>query len=635
LIGSFCDRQGTGHRAGQKPHPTPFGNRVTMPTKALAAVAPENQIAQGDCVELMGRWPSAIVDLAFADPPFNIGYEYDAYEDRLAADEYLQWSRRWLGEVHRLLRDDGSFWLAIGDEYAAQLRMLSGEIGFHLRSWVIWYYTFGVHCRKKFTRSHAHLFHFVKHPERFTFNDEQIRVPSARQLVYNDARANPRGRTPDDTWILRPQDLTDGFNPDEDIWYFPRVAGTFNERAGYHGCQMPEQLLARIIRTSSQPGELVFDPFGGSASTLVVAKKLGRRWLGCELSENYAERGAARLESIAVGDPLEGAAEPKVSAPATPVEGGKKSRRPASAARRPSMASQRGFLFDPLGDSELRSELRKIYAGCYSGHSLERVLLDPELQQKLCDACQGRSLLGNPEQWFRELFAMRSTGQLVDLPLLRVTDLPWARCRGWVHGSEIAWHGLAQREGLGLDELLCRADLMRSFDQIAGRVAPGHTPLEYRWAALKLRQARRAALPAARARTAPLLEPRPLPAASLDPRSPASAISLSEVPASAGVWGFWSGAQPLLIAAAQDLRASLAQQLHHPETRRWWLEQSPPTAVAWTAELDGHPTGISGALAAIEQWRPLFNLPPDQSTDGDFASLGDRATSTDDGPSIT
>src|SRR5947209_8508762 len=82
-----------------------------------------------------------------------------------------------------------------------------------------------------------------------------------------DARANPRGRLPDDTWILRPQELPKAFGADEDTWYFPRVCGTFKERAGWHGCQMPEQLLGRIIRACSNRGDVVLDPFAGSGTT--------------------------------------------------------------------------------------------------------------------------------------------------------------------------------------------------------------------------------------------------------------------------------------------------------------------------------------------------------------------------------
>ena len=275
------------------------------------------KIHQGDCIDGMRELPDQSVQLAFADPPFNIGYQYDQYDDRLESEKYLEWSRRWIGEVHRVLDSSGTFWLAIGDEYAAELKIEAQKLGFHPRNWVVWYYTFGVHCKSKFTRSHAHLFYFVKDPKQFTFNSSAVAVPSARQLVYADSRANPAGRMPDDTWILRPQDCADGFTPEEDTWYFPRVAGTFKERAGFHGCQMPEQLLGRIIKACSDPSDIVIDPFSGSATTLTVAKKLGRQFLGFELSDDYAKLGRKRVDAAAVGDRLEGAEEPKVSAPAT------------------------------------------------------------------------------------------------------------------------------------------------------------------------------------------------------------------------------------------------------------------------------------------------------------------------------
>lgn len=277
-----------------------------------------DRINQGDCIEGLSKLEAGSVDLAFADPPFNIGYEYDVYEDKLEADRYLDWSRDWMAAVVRVLKPDGTFWLAIGDEFAAELKVImQRELGLVCRSWVVWYYTFGVNCKSKFSRSHAHLFHMVKDPQKFTFNTESIRVPSARQLVYGDKRANPVGRLPDDTWILRPQDIPDSFRPDEDTWYFPRVAGTFKERKGWHGCQMPEQLLGRIIRACSNELETVLDPFTGSGTTLTVAKKLNRRFLGFELSEEYARQAQSRIDASKNGDSLQGAEEPLVSAPST------------------------------------------------------------------------------------------------------------------------------------------------------------------------------------------------------------------------------------------------------------------------------------------------------------------------------
>lgn len=279
---------------------------------------PLDQLLNQDCIAGMNALPAGSIDLAFADPPFNIGYEYDLYEDRKKAEDYLDWTRQWGTALVQALKPTGTFWLAIGDDFAAELKLIFlRELGLTCRSWVIWYYTFGVNCKQKFSRSHTHLFHFVKDRRSFTFNTDAIRVPSARQLVYADSRSNPKGRLPDDTWILRPQDLPEGFQADESTWYFPRVCGTFKERAGWHGCQMPEQLLGRIIKACSHPGEVVMDPFGGSGSTLVTARKLGRRYVGFELSENYAENIRTRLAAVKPGDPLQGAEEPKVSVPTT------------------------------------------------------------------------------------------------------------------------------------------------------------------------------------------------------------------------------------------------------------------------------------------------------------------------------
>src|ERR1700722_2509997 len=256
----------------------------------------------------MSQIPEGSIDLAFADPPFNIGYKYDVYEDRRSADEYLNWTRKWGEALIRTLKPTGAFWLAIGDDVAAELKLIfQRELGLFCRSWVIWYYTFGVHCKSKFGRSHTHLFHFVKDAKNFTFNRSAVRVPSARQLVYKDSRAAEHGRLPDDTWILRPQDAPMAFTARENTWYFSRVCGTFKERVGGHGCQMPEQLLGRIIKTCSNAGETVLDPFGGTGTTLVVAKKLNRRFIGFELSASYAEKIQGRLDEAQVGQPLLGA----------------------------------------------------------------------------------------------------------------------------------------------------------------------------------------------------------------------------------------------------------------------------------------------------------------------------------------
>ena len=120
----------------------------------------------------------------------------------------------------------------------------------------------------------------------------------------------PRAGSPTTPGSSAPRTSPTASPPTDDTWYFPRVCGTFKERAGWHGCQMPEQLLGRIIRACSNPGDVVLDPFGGSGTTLVVAKKLDRRFLGFELSPEYAAQIQARLDAATPGQPLEGSAEP-------------------------------------------------------------------------------------------------------------------------------------------------------------------------------------------------------------------------------------------------------------------------------------------------------------------------------------
>ena len=219
--------------------------------------------------------------MVFADPPFNIGYQYDQYQDTLKKDKYLHWTRDWMSACAGVLKPTGSFYIAIGDEYAAHIRLIGEELGLHCRNWIIWHYTFGQQTKNKFARSHAHIFYFVKDDKQFTFNEHAVRLPSDRQLIYNDKRADGRGKMPDDVWNT-----------------YARVCGTFKERQGWHPCPMPELLLSRIVAASSNPGELVTDPFNGSGTTAAAAKQLGRDYCGFDISEDYVENTKKRLKEL-------------------------------------------------------------------------------------------------------------------------------------------------------------------------------------------------------------------------------------------------------------------------------------------------------------------------------------------------
>ncbi|MCA9146472.1 MAG: hypothetical protein KDB05_27005 [Planctomycetales bacterium] len=560
-----------------------------------------NTIIRGDCIAGMNARPEGSVDLAFADPPFNIGYEYDVYEDKKEYSQYLSWSRDWIAAVHRVLKSDGAFWLAIGDEYAAELKLASQDVGFHCRSWVIWYYTFGVNCKQKFSRSHAHLFHFVKNPQQFTFraNDPDNRIPSARQLVYNDNRANPKGRLPDDTWIirpadvvgeliddegtwspdtlappsdsdqtwtLRPQDLATCFKPSEDTWYFPRVAGTFKERAGFHGCQMPEQLLGRIIRLCSNDGELVLDPFSGSATTLAVAKKLGRKYLGFDISDEYIRHGRARLESIRVGDPLDGSAEPLASAPKTGAKS-KGNNKSASVIACDDMIEVRKPIDRRFTAAQMELSLlgvKEAFRLAHEGFSADFVVADPNLNASFSAACERLGIVGGTRTWNSLLFRLRKSGRLADIETTRRFSVSWAECDDYLFASEIALEiTLKQTGARSLDEILCEPAFACEFDKTAGRFAPGHKPIEYRWAALKLRKQAKLA----RSRAGVLKH---LDLECFGKRVSIDDLNVLDLPAEHGVYLVSSSKSKNIYAGETlNLRARLAQQFGEPQLEEW------------------------------------------------------------------
>jgi DNA modification methylase len=240
-----------------------------------------NKIIIGDCIEVLSQAQEPFADLIFADPPFNIGYKYDKYNDKVKSKNYIAWTKDWMTACKKVLKPAGSIYIAIGDDYAANVKVIADELGLVMRNWIIWHYTFGQQMKNKFARSHTHIFYFVNDKESFTFNDYAVRVPSDRQLIYDDRRANPAGKMPDDVWS--------GYS---------RVCGTFKERTGWHPCQMPEKLLRRIISASSNPGDCVLDPFSGSGTTAAVAYQLGRNYVGIEISEKYVENANRRLAKL-------------------------------------------------------------------------------------------------------------------------------------------------------------------------------------------------------------------------------------------------------------------------------------------------------------------------------------------------
>jgi site-specific DNA-methyltransferase (adenine-specific) len=247
---------------------------------------------------VLASLPTGCADGCVTDPPYNIGLTYNGgYDDRQPDDVFLhELLEPALRQAYRVLKSTGSLFVFMGVRLQAEALLLCKQIGFHFRNTIIWHYTFGPAQKRMFTPSYTPCHYLVKDPEHFTFNDAAVRVPSARQLKYNDRRANAKGKVPDDVWVLLPNEQApDHFQPDSDAWLESRVCGTFKERVK-HSTQLPLPVVERIVKVATNPGDLIIEPFAGTGTVLVAARKLGRRSVGVEQAEQTLAIARGRLE---------------------------------------------------------------------------------------------------------------------------------------------------------------------------------------------------------------------------------------------------------------------------------------------------------------------------------------------------
>ncbi len=231
-----------------------------------------NRLICGDAIEVMSQFPDACVDLVATDPPYNLGKRYGRYADNRPWEEYESFTREWLAQAVRVLKPTGSIYVFMGVRFIARLyAMLEDEFGLNFNGWITWHYTQGMGRTRGFSPRHEDILYFTKGQE-FTFNLDDIRIPQK----YYRQRNNMAGANPGD------------------VWHFSHVHYSNPEREN-HPTQKPEALMERIIRASSNPGDVVLDPFVGSGTTCKVAAVLGRQWIGIDVNPEYIEMSRRRI----------------------------------------------------------------------------------------------------------------------------------------------------------------------------------------------------------------------------------------------------------------------------------------------------------------------------------------------------
>ncbi len=240
----------------------------------------------GDAVQVLEEnIADTSVDLIFADPPYNIGKQFAGFSDRWPSDEaYAEWCQRWIDLCIRKLTPTGSMYIMTSTQSMPYIDLYVRQ-WLHVLSRIVWHYdSSGVQARKFFGSMYEPILFCVKDPKNYTFNADDIKV---------EARTGAQRRLID---YRKPVPaMYNTHKVPGNVWCFPRVRFRMEEYEE-HPAQKPEALLERIVRASSNPGDMVLDPFSGTFTTSAVAQRLGRKTIGIELLGAYVKIGLRRLK---------------------------------------------------------------------------------------------------------------------------------------------------------------------------------------------------------------------------------------------------------------------------------------------------------------------------------------------------
>lgn len=248
-----------------------------------------------DILNFLDSLPDEVkFDLVVTSPPYNLGKEY---EERLSLSEYVSWQKAVIERIIPHVKDTGSICWQVGNFIEnGSIWPLDIELApifkndFHLqlRNRIIWHFGHGLHNKKRFSGRYEVVLWFTK-TDQYTFNLDPVRVNPKYpgKKYYKGPKAgqyssNPKGKNP------------------EDVWDIPNVKSNHIEKTG-HPCQFPVGLIERLILSLTNEGDLIFDPFTGVASAGVAAAIHNRRFIGCDIVNEYLQIGKSRMDDALNG----------------------------------------------------------------------------------------------------------------------------------------------------------------------------------------------------------------------------------------------------------------------------------------------------------------------------------------------
>lgn len=263
---------------------------LTLPSdkKPISVNSVSNKIILGDCLNGMRHLPEKCIDLIFADPPYNRGKDFGNRSDKRAKSEYLIWIDTWIKEAKRILKDRGSIYICCGWEYSGNIQEIM-ENYFVIKNRITWRREKGRGAKTNWKNNMEDVWFGVA-GKKYTFNIDKVKI---KKEVIAPYRVNG---IPKD-WVEEKGERYRYTCP-SNIWGDLVVPFWSMPENTPHPTQKPEKLLERIISASSNKGDLVLDPFLGSGTTAVVAKRLERKYIGFEINKDYIRLAMKRLSKL-------------------------------------------------------------------------------------------------------------------------------------------------------------------------------------------------------------------------------------------------------------------------------------------------------------------------------------------------
>lgn len=262
-------------------------------------------LINGDSSDILSKFPDESIDLIFTDPPYNAKLEYgNTYNDNLDWDDYYDQAKIWFKEYNRILSKKGTIYIMNYPEINARiLPYLTKELGLKLQRWITWHYPTNIgHSKKNFTRSQRSIL-FLTKTNNYTFNRNKIIQPYKNENVGKIKDRIKKGKLGRGAYdflsfldLLEMRIIENNKNP-MDIHDVNLLKNVSKDRLnGLHPCQLPFELIRRFIEVSSNPGDVVLDPFAGTFSTSLVASNIDRNSIGIEINPKYVKLGNIRMK---------------------------------------------------------------------------------------------------------------------------------------------------------------------------------------------------------------------------------------------------------------------------------------------------------------------------------------------------